>query len=267
MRGCDVLCGSEVARRTLLRVKRWLIMIRAIGLAIADLGTRPVLAIMLQAIFISALIFVLIAGILLLLLAGADPCGFVGLGSCPLGMGSGAIGAIVMTVLAAWFLFPAVAIAVMTMFTDRIAGAVERRHYPDAADRARAIGVGKGLLIGLRSAGRLILFNVLALPFYLLLLVTGAGPFILFVIVNGFALGRDVAELAAARHGDRAARRAWLKDTVAQQRKIGLAVSVLFLVPFLNLAAPVIAAAAGIHLFNGSFWARYPREKASIAGL
>jgi uncharacterized protein involved in cysteine biosynthesis len=35
---------------------------------------------------------------------------------------------------------------------------------------------------------------------------------------------------------------------------IGLAVSVLFLIPLANLIAPVIGTAAGIHLFNGSFW-------------
>ena len=98
------------------------------------------------------------------------------------------------------------------------------------------------------------LFNLLAMPFYLLLLVTGIGPLILFVIVNGMAFGRDVAELAAARHGDRASRRAWLKRTRGQQHLIGLVVSILFLVPFANLFAPVIGTAAGIHLFNTSFW-------------
>ena len=107
--------------------------------------------------------------------------------------------------------------------------------------------------MGLRSAARLILFNLVALPFYLLLLVTGIGPFILFVIVNGLAFGRDIGELAAARHGDRRSRRAWLKSTRGEQHLIGTLASVLFLVPFANLAAPVIGTAAGIHLFNHSF--------------
>jgi len=95
---------------------------------------------------------------------------------------------------------------------------------------------------------------LLALPFYILLLATGVGPFILFVIVNGIAFGRDLGDMAAARHGDRASRRSWLKATRGEQHFIGLLVSALLLVPFANLLAPVLGTAAAIHLFNRSYW-------------
>ena len=229
-------------------------MLRAIGLALTDLGDRRILAIMVQALGIALLVFAIIGAVLFWLLAGTDPCSLVGLDACPLDSGSSAVGALALTLLGVWFLFPAVAIAVIATFTDRIAGAVERRHYPDAARQARPIGIAKGALLGLRSAARLIIFNLIALPFYLLLLITGIGPFILFVIVNGLAFGRDIAELAASRHGNRSSRRAWLKSTRGQQGLIGTMVSVLFLVPFANLIAPIIGTAAGIHLFNRSFW-------------
>lgn len=228
---------------------------QALGRAVADLGNRRVLAIMLQTLGISVAVFVLLGALLLWVSRGLDPCDSLGLGSCAMGTGESTVGALVLTLIGAWFLFPVVAITVMTGFSDRIAGAVEGLHYPDAAKLARPIGLGRGLLIGLKSAARLLLFNVLAMPFYVLLFITGVGPFILFVIVNGIAFGRDVAELAAARHGDSHSRRAWLKQTRGQQHLIGLVVSVLFLVPFANLLAPVIGTAAAIHLFNGSFWA------------
>ncbi|HEV2596678.1 MAG TPA: EI24 domain-containing protein [Sphingomicrobium sp.] len=229
-------------------------MIRAIGLALADLGNGRVLAILLQAAAISLLIFLIIAGLLFWLLAGTDPCNLLGLGSCRLGIGGGFVGAISLTLLGAWFIFPAVAITVITAFSDRVARAVEERHYPAIAKTARPMGVPQGMLMGLRSASRLILFNLLALPFYLALLLTGVGPFILFVIVNGIAFGRDLAELAAARHGNAVSRREWLRQTRGGQHLIGVVVSVLFLVPVANLLAPVIGAAAGVHLFNNSFW-------------
>ena len=89
---------------------------------------------------------------------------------------------------------------------------------------------------------------------YVLLLVTGVGPFILFVIVNGIAFGRDLGDMAAARHDDRASRRSWLKATRGEQHFIGLLVSALLLVPFANLLAPVVGTAAAIHLFNRSYW-------------
>ena len=230
-------------------------MFRAIGLAISDLADARILSIMLQALAVAVLIFAALAVLVFWLLTGADPCSLAGVDSCPLDAGSSSLGAITITLLAAWFVFPAVAIAVMTTFTDRIAQAVEERHYPDAAREAHPIGLLHGAALGARSASRLILFNLVALPFYLLLLVTGIGPFILFVIVNGLAFGRDVAELAAARHGDRSARRAWIKSTRGEQGLIGTFASALFLVPFVNLVAPVIGAAAAIHLFNRSFWA------------
>lgn len=230
-------------------------MIRSLGLAVADLGNRRVLAIMGEAMAISLLIFAILGAALVWLLSGADPCALLGISSCPFDLGAGAIGGIALTLLALWFLFPAVAITVMTAFTDRIASVVEELHYSQAAKNARRIGVWEGLLLGLKSGGRLLLYNLLALPFYLLLLATGIGPLVLFVIVNGIAFGRDVSELAAARHGNRTSRRAWLKETRGQQHLIGVVVSILFLVPFANLVAPVLGTAAGIHLFNRSFWA------------
>jgi uncharacterized protein involved in cysteine biosynthesis len=228
-------------------------MFRALGLALADFGNRRVLAIMLQALLVAALLFGALAGLLFWLLDGADPCGAIGLDSCPLDAGSGGIGALLLTLLAAWFLFPAVALAVIMTFADRISRVIEEQHYPDSARAAKPVGLLGGLAMGLRSAARLLIFNLIAAPFYILLLVTGVGPFILFVIVNGFAFGRDIGEMAAARHGDRPSRRAWLKQKRGEQHLLGTVVSVLFLIPFVNLLAPVIGVAAGIHLFNRSF--------------
>ena len=229
-------------------------MLRAVGLAFADLANRRVLTTMLQAMTLSLLLFLGLGGALFWLLLGADVCSLEG-GSCPLSIGGSVAGAFVIMLLAAWFLFPAVTLAVIMTFADRIGRAIEEQHYPAAARAAQPIGILGGLSMGLRSAGRLILFNLLAAPFYVILLVTGIGPFILFVIVNGLAFGRDLGELAAARHGDSNARRDWLRSTRGEQHLIGTLVSALFLVPFANLIAPVIGVAAGIHLFNRSFWA------------
>ena len=228
-------------------------MITALGLAVTDLGNRRVLAIVLQALALSVAIFIAVGGLLVWLLAGVDPCDLAGTGTCAIGTGGSLLSAAGLTLVGAWFLFPAIAIAVLTGFADRIAGAIEGLHYPDAAQRARPVGVARGLLLGLKSAARLLASNLLALPFYILLLVTGVGPLILFVIVNGIAFGRDAGEMAAARHGDSRSRRAWLKRTRGQQHLIGMAVSALFLVPFANLLAPVIGTAAAVHLFNRSY--------------
>lgn len=225
-------------------------MLRALALSVADLSDRRILNILLQALAVTCVIFAAICGLLVWWLIGSDPCAALGIDSCPLDAGSGGLSAALLTLLAAWFLFPGIAIGVVTGFADRIAAAVEQRHYPAAAAAARPIGLARGAAMGLRSGLRLLLFNLLAIPFYVLLLVTGVGPFILFVIVNGIAIGRDLAELAAARHGDRPASRAWLQATRGEQRLMGVLVSVMFLVPFVNFIAPVVGTAMAIHLFN-----------------
>ena len=225
-------------------------MFRIVSLAFSDLADRRILAILVQALLLTALLFVglgLVAG---WLLAGSDPCDLAGYDSCPIGTGTGGVGAVLLTLAAAWFLFPGVAVGVLMGFADRIAAAVEERHYPAAAAVAQPIGIGRGALMGLKSAARVLLFNLIALPFYLMLLVTGIGPLVLFVIVNGLAFGRDLAELAAARHGTRESRRVWLKSTRGEQGLCGTLVSILFLIPFVNLIAPILGAAMAIHLYN-----------------
>ena len=225
-------------------------MIRIAFLALGDLADRRILAILAQALLVTALLFVVIAVIVGWAMAGSDPCALAGIDSCPIEPGTSGLGALLLTLIAAWFLFPGVAVGVLMGFADRIAAAVEQRHYPAAAAAAQPIGIGRGVLMGLKSGGRVLLFNLLALPFYILLLVTGVGPFVLFVIVNGLAFGRDFAELAAARHGTRDTRRAWLKATRGEQGLSGTLVSLLFLLPFLNLIAPIVGAAMGIHLYH-----------------
>jgi CysZ protein len=225
-------------------------VLRAFLLSLTDLSDPRILAILFQALAVTAAIFVLLGMLLLWLFIGVDPCGWLGSDTCPLDAGTGGIGAVFLTLLGAWFLFPVVGIGVVTVFADRIAAAVEQRHYPAARADARPIGIVRGAGMGLRSALRILLFNLLAVPFYLVLLFTGIGPFVLFVVVNGLAFGRDLAELAAARHGDRASRRAWVKSTRGEQALMGTLVSVMFLLPFANLIAPVIGTAMAIHLFN-----------------
>lgn len=230
----------------------------AFFLALGDLADRRILGLLFRSLLVTLVIFALIGVALGWALAGAAPCGLVGDMECPLSAAEGGIGAVLLTLLAIWFLFPAVALGVICAYVERIAALIEARHYPAAASAARPLNAGQMALLGLRSALRVILYNLVALPFYLLLLITGIGPLILFVIVNGVAFGRDLGEMVAARHGDRVVRQAWLAGTRIQRMLIGSAVTGLFLIPFVNLLAPVLGAAMTVHLFHrrGSVTAR-----------
>jgi CysZ protein len=146
--------------------------------------------------------------------------------------------------------FRAIAIPVTGFFADEVVAAVEAKHYPGEAARARKVGVGLSLRMGLMSLLRVVGVNLLMLPIYLGLLLTAVGPIIVFVIINALLLGRDLGEMVAVRHVDRSAMRQWLGNTRWDRALLGLAVTGAFMVPLLNFLAPIIGAAMATHLFH-----------------
>ncbi|MCW6531071.1 EI24 domain-containing protein [Sphingomonas sp. MMSM20] len=152
--------------------------------------------------------------------------------------------------LAFWFLFRAVAIAVIGIFADEVVTAVEARHYPAALASARPVPLHRALMMGLGSAARVVAINLLLLPLYGVLLVTGVGTAALFFAVNGWLLGRDLGDMVAARHMDAATLRAWRRTNGARRFLLGLAATGLFVVPLLNILAPVLGAAMATHFFH-----------------
>jgi len=224
-------------------------MIGILPLAVGDLADSRILGVLLRSLLITLLIFAALGVTLGWALAGSDPCAAFGDMECTLSLAEGGVGAVVLTLLALWFLFPAVALGVVCAYVERIAAIVEQRHYPQAAVAARSIGPGAAVLLGLRSAARVLIYNLVALPFYVILLFTGIGPLILFVVVNGIAFGRDLGEMVAARHADRAERHGWLGRTRIERMLIGSTVTGLFLIPFVNLIAPILGATMTTHLY------------------
>lgn len=158
--------------------------------------------------------------------------------------------ALFVTLLALWLLFRAVAIAAVGLFADEVVEAVEARHYPAALARARPVSFARGAATGLRSAVRAVLVNLIALPVYIVLLATGIGTAAAFFLVNAWLLGRDLGDMVAARHLDPAALDAWRRATRGRRFLLGLADTALFVVPFVNLLAPVLGAAMATHIYH-----------------
>ena len=162
------------------------------------------------------------------------------------GGGFAEAGATVLLMIGAgWLLFRAVAMAVMGLFADDIIEAVERDDYPQAALAARPVGWARSLRFALASLGRTLGWNLIALPAYIALLVTGVGSVGLFVALNAYLLGRDMADMVEPRHPalspmSRGSR--WL---------MGLVSALMFLIPLVNLLAPIFSAAMAVHMLLG----------------
>ncbi|MDJ0641542.1 MAG: EI24 domain-containing protein [Erythrobacter sp.] len=169
-----------------------------------------------------------------------------------------AIAATILTLLAGWFLFRVVALAVLQFFADEIVAAVEARHYPEAARLAQKLPFKRDLANSLRGIGRAVVFNLLAVPIAIVLTFTAIGPAVVFLLVNAALLGRELTDMAWLRHcADEQAR-----TPVAglDRFALGGAIAILMLVPLAGLLAPILGAAAGTHVTHAAMARRASAE-------
>ena len=155
--------------------------------------------------------------------------------------------------LLSWFLFPGVVSAAIGLLGDRIAEAVEARHYPGLPP-ARGPSPAAAGAVALRFLVVSVALNLVVLVF---LVVPPVFPFV-FYAVNGYLLSREYFEQAALRRMDAAAARALKRERGGVLFLAGLVIAFLLTVPVLNLLAPVVATAAMVHLVES--WRRRHRE-------
>ena len=211
----------------------------AIMKAIGQLGDRPVVMVLIKSIALTLALFAgLGVGLYLALAAAGERVG--------VGQGWAGLAAVVLVPLAMWLLFRVVAVAVLQFFADAVVQAVEARHYPMLAARARPQPLRRELAYAARGLGRALGYNLLALPLAAVLAFTAIGPALVFLAVNAVLLGREFTDMAWLRHCE-----GHTRDNPAgraERAMLGAAMAGLMLVPVANLLAPVIGAAAGTHL-------------------
>ena len=216
-------------------------MLHAFALAFGQLGDRRILAVLGKTIAITLAVFAALGTALWYAIATwgmADGNGgFVA-----------AVIAGLLLIVSLWLLFRFVALAVLQLFGDEVVRAVEARHYPAAAANARPLGWRDELRVGGRGLLRALGYNLLALPVAFLLMATAIGPAILFAAVNAVLLGRELTEMVAIRHRDDAGNAPL--PGFATRTALGGVVVALLLVPFINLLAPVLGAAAATHVVH-----------------
>lgn len=150
----------------------------------------------------------------------------------------GGLAALVVTFL----LYPALAAGVMSLFLESAVAAVERRHYPQLPPPRRA-GVAEQAWVALRLTGAALMFNLLALPLYL---VPGVN-LVVFYGLNGYILGREYFEMVALRRLDPAATHRLRGDRRLSVLVVGVVIALISTLPVINIAAPLLAVAAMTH--------------------
>lgn len=146
--------------------------------------------------------------------------------------------------------FPAVLLLITSMFLDAVVTAVESEDYPDLPP---ALGTSVAQDIGylVKFTLLILVVNLLALPFYLLL------PGLNFLIswtINGYICGREYYDLVAMRRLGTEERKQHRARNGGLLFRNGFVLAMLMTVPFLNLLMPVVAAAHMTHVFH-AIWA------------
>jgi uncharacterized protein involved in cysteine biosynthesis len=218
-------------------------------LAFAQLwGDARVRGVLWRGLAVTLLLFAALAWSVFTLIGLIEPAGWPAWAVRLWTSGGDDAAAVLLSALLTWLGFTSIATAVMAMWQDEVIVAVEQRYYPQR--QGHGLGLAVELAMGGRAAIRVALINALLLPAYLLLLVTGVGPLILFVIANGWALGREYLEAVAARHVALGESRAWPGQHRWDSWGIGLLTAMLFAIPVLNLLAPLMGAMMATHIFH-----------------
>jgi len=149
------------------------------------------------------------------------------------------------SLLALWLFLPVAAI-IGTLYIDRVARAVERRHYP-ALPPPRGASLAAQLWDAVSVGLRILLLNLLALV--LALILPGAG-LVLAWAIGGYAIGRGLFVAVAMRRMPRPAAEALYRRARPAVLAQGAIMALAFYVPVLNLLIPVIGTAAMVHVLD-----------------
>ena len=155
------------------------------------------------------------------------------------------LGTIGVLLLAFWLFLPTVMV-IATLYMERIALAVDARHYPylpSPTPAALTAQIWDGLALGIQ----VLVLNAVAL--LLALLIPGIG-LVLAIVVSGWAIGRGLFVAVAMRRMGRGQAQALYRSRRFSVLIPGMLLAIAATIPGLNLLVPVVGTAAMVHVLN-----------------
>ncbi|MBZ9935820.1 sulfate transporter family protein [Mesorhizobium sp. BR1-1-16] len=143
------------------------------------------------------------------------------------------------------FLIGPVSALMAGLFSDDVAAVVEETHYPFDPP-GTPLSLGTSLMGTLGFTATTILVNLVCL---VLLLVPGVN-LVAFFIGNGYLLGREFFEAAAARHGGVERARSLRRENAGLVLVGGFVIALFLAIPIVNLLTPLFAMAFMTHLYK-----------------
>lgn len=156
------------------------------------------------------------------------------------------VGGVLFTIaLSIWLMVP-VTSAIIALFLDEVAQAVEARHYPHLPKQT-AVKLQDQILVGIRFLGILLLANIGALV--LSMIVPLLAPFV-FWATNGYLMGREYFQMAAMRRMPRAQAQELFQRHQGSIWTAGILMAIPMSIPLVGLFIPILGAATFTHQFE-----------------
>ena len=156
------------------------------------------------------------------------------------------VGGVLFTIaLSIWLMVP-VTSAIIALFLDEVAQAVEARHYPHLPKQT-ATKLQDQILVGIRFLGILLLANIGAL--ILSMIVPLLAPFV-FWATNGYLMGREYFQMAAMRLLPRAQAQELFQRHQGSIWTAGVLMAIPMSIPLVGLFIPILGAATFTHQFE-----------------
>lgn len=234
--------------------------LRALTLGWGDLLRPRILSLALAGIGLTLLLFVALqlAGFWLIRLFAPGSLSLPWLGVIDIGNAL-SWGSLALFPLMGFFLMAPVAAGFAGLFAERVADAVEAIHYPHRR------GVGLDFMDGLLES-LAVMAAVIGVAVLSLILTPFIGPLapVLFYAANGWLLGREFFQMVARRHLQEPQASGLRRRHSGTVTLAGALVAIALTVPVVNIAVPLLAAAAFTHLFHllsgrSGPGSRYPR--------
>jgi uncharacterized protein involved in cysteine biosynthesis len=142
-------------------------------------------------------------------------------------------------------LLPTLVGLIASLMLESICRSVESVYYPHLP-KAQGQTLFRGVLVGLRFTGTMIVLNIIFLPLVVM------PPIYIFAswVLNGYLLSREFFELVAYRRLDKVNVDRMFKKFRFTLIGYGLVIAFISIVPVLNFIVPLFATAVMLHAFQ-----------------
>ncbi len=150
----------------------------------------------------------------------------------------------ILTGVGGWFMLPVLTVLIAGLFQENVIRRVDNLFYPDAAPHAN-LRFWPELWQDIKFTAWALLLNLFVLPFYFL-----AVGFPVSVVLNGYLLGREFFEAVAGYHLWKENAKKLGKQYRGSIYAGGLVITLMTLLPLLNLVVPVFAVVWMVHVYH-----------------